>query len=221
MEDLSKLLNRPRLYYNIDGMGELGIGVMILSYSLLGWMMLHSPESAVWHKMYTVIIFIGMIGLIIHSGSKAIKNRITYRRTGYVEYLTRMQWATMVLGACVATLTATGLFIAARNHLALSTPAVLFFLLFAVLYIRMIQFERWKWANFSAMVVSTVSIALLPADLLENLAGHSSLGSALPARTLGASWLTWTTFGILFLFSGAISFWLYLRHTRRPAREVE
>ena len=144
MDDVSKLLSRPRLYYNIDGVGELGMGVMILAYSLLAWMMLHSPEIAVWHRMYTLFIFIGLVSLIIHSGSKAIKNRITYRRTGYVEYRKSKPWGTMGLAGCVAALTSAGLFIAARDHFALSTPAVLFFLLFAVLYIPMIQFDRWN-----------------------------------------------------------------------------
>jgi len=221
MDDVSKLVSRPQLYYNIDGVGELGIGLMVLSYSLLGWMMLHSPETAVWHKMYTLFILIGGISFIIHNGSKAIKSRITYRRTGYVEYLKGKHWATMALASCVAALTSAGLFIAARHHFALFTPAFLFFLLFAVLYVRMIRIYRWKWAVFAAMVVSTVLIAFLPAGLLENLAGHSSLGSALTARTLGASWLTWTAFGVLFLVSGAISFWLYLRHTQPAARESE
>jgi hypothetical protein len=221
MDDVSKLLSRPQLYYDIDGVGELGMGLMSLGYSLLGWMMLHSPETAVWHKMYTLFIFVGVISFIIHNGSKAIKSRITYRRTGYVEYPARKHWATMAQAACVAALTSAGLFIAARRHFALTTLAFLFFLLIAVLYIRMIRLYRWKWAVFAAMVVSTVLIAFLPADLLENLAGHSSLGSALTARTLGASWLTWTAFGVLFLVSGAISFWLYLRHTQPVAQESE
>lgn len=221
MDDVSKLLSRPQLYYNIDGVGELGIGLMVLSYSLLGWMMLHSPETAVWHKMYALFIFVGVISFIIHYGSKAIKSRITYRRTGYVEYLKRKHWTTLALASCVAALTSAGLFIAARHYFVLSAPAFLFFLLLAVLYIRMIRIYRWKWAVFASMVVSTVLIAILPADLLENLAGHSSLGSALTARTLGASWLTWTAFGVLFLVSGAVSFWLYLRHTQPAAKEWE
>lgn len=221
MDSVDKLLSRPKLYYNIDGVGELGMGIMFLGYSLLGWMMLHSPETAIWHKMYTLFIFIGVISSIIHYGSKAIKNRITYRRTGYVEYRTRRHWVTMALAFCFSALTSAGLFIAARHHFPLSAPAFLFFLFFAVLYIRFVQLDRWKWGVFAAMVVSTVLIAFLPAELLENLAGHSSLGAALTARTLGASWLNWTDFGVSFVVSGAISFWLYLRHTQPAAREVE
>jgi hypothetical protein len=35
MDQLGNLLDRPRLYYNIDGLGELGVGVMFLGTALL------------------------------------------------------------------------------------------------------------------------------------------------------------------------------------------
>jgi len=86
MHQIPSLLERPKLYYNVDGVGELGIGFMCLGWSLLGWLQLHTPRTSVWHPMYTFPIYVAVMLSIIHYGSKAIKNRITYRRTGFVDY---------------------------------------------------------------------------------------------------------------------------------------
>lgn len=44
-------VTRPLAYNNIDGVGELGMGVMLLGYALLGWLQLHSPNNSVWNRM--------------------------------------------------------------------------------------------------------------------------------------------------------------------------
>lgn len=221
MDNVGKFLNRPKLYYNIDGMGELSLGFLLLGFSPLYWLILHSPETAVWHRTSTLVIFLVVLSLINNYCNNAIKNRITYKRTGYVQYRPRKQWGTMLLGACVVVVTYAGLFIALRNHVAFALPASLYILLVAGLYIRIIRFHRWKWAVFVAMIISAGGIAFLPVHLLEILAGNSSVGTVLAPRILGAFWLTWTAYGALLFLSGAISFCVYVRHTQPAAREVE
>src|ERR1019366_6838516 len=89
MDQIESLLQRPKLYNNIDGVGELGMGFMLLGFALLMWLQVHSPGSAIWHKVYVVLPLILLLGSIIDQGSKAIKRHITYPRTGFVEYKKR------------------------------------------------------------------------------------------------------------------------------------
>ena len=66
MENVEKLLTRPKAYYNIDGVGELGMGFMMLAYALLRWLQIHTPKEAVWHQVYMLFIYVGVMCSIIH-----------------------------------------------------------------------------------------------------------------------------------------------------------
>jgi hypothetical protein len=48
MDQLESLLNRPKAYYNIDGVGELAMGFMCLAGSLLAWLQANAPKDSVW-----------------------------------------------------------------------------------------------------------------------------------------------------------------------------
>jgi hypothetical protein len=220
MDQIQGFLERPRLYKNIDGVGELGMGFMLVSYALIAWLQLHTPRSSLWNQMYTFLIYIGVMSLIIHYGSKAIKNRITHRRTGFVDYGPRDKyWIPMGISAAASALLVAVLFAAARRHWEIATPFSLLGLLVAASYIRIARTVPWKWAVFGVMVAGSLIIVTLPANLLEDFANHNSLTSAIPAKALGAYWLTFAFYGAAFLISGGISFWLYLRHTQAPAQE--
>jgi hypothetical protein len=218
MNQVEGYLQRPKLYYNIDGVGELGMGFMCLGYALLAWLQSHTPSTSVWHHAF--LIYWAVMLAIIHYGSKAIKNRITYRRTGFVDYRPRDKyWVPMGLGAAVSALLGAGLFLAVRRHWEIPTAASLVGLLFAAAYVRIAMTVRWKWAIFLAMVAGTLVIAALPADLLEAFANHTSLTSAIPAKAVGAYRLMFAVYGALLMISGGISFWLYLRHTQAPSEQ--
>lgn len=218
-KEIDSLVERPKLYYNIDGVGELGMGFMCLGYALLAWLQSHTPPNAVWNKMYTFAIYWTAMIVIIHYGGKAIKNRITYRRTGFVDYRsTYKRWFPMAAAAGVSATVAAGLVLAARRHWDLSTAVSLFGLLLAAGYVRLARTVHWKWAIFCAMVAGVLIIAALPTDLLDSFTGHDGT-SFLPARVMGAYWLTFVVYGGLLVISGAISFWLYLRHTQPAAQE--
>jgi hypothetical protein len=219
MDQIQGFLERPKLYYNIDGVGELGMGFMLLSYTRIAWLQFHTPRSSVWNQTYTFLIYIGVMSSIIHYGSKAIKNRITYRRTGFVDYGARYRWISMAIAAAVSALLGAGLYRAARRHWEIATPFSLLGLIIAASYIRIARTAAWKWAVFGAMVVGALVIATLPAAVLEAFANHNALNRAVPAKAVGAYWLTFAFYGAMFLISGGISFWLYLRHTQIPEQE--
>jgi hypothetical protein len=212
MDQLGSLLDRPKAYYNVDGVGELGGGFMCLAYALLGWMQLHAPKGSVWHSMYTFIIYFGLMCLIIRYGSKAIKKHITYPRTGFVEYRKRDTWLPMIMGGGISMLMVVALVLAIRSHWNLTTSVSLYGLLVAAGYAyRFARTVRWKWLVAWAMAFASLLIAVNPADLVESLADHS---------WIGALWLMFMLYGTMLLISGGISFGLYLRHTQAPSQEA-
>jgi len=219
MSGVGSLLNRPKEYYNIDGVGELGMGFMCLCYSLLAWLQMHSPPSAVWHQMYAFAIYVAVMCAVIHYGSKAIKEHITYPRTGFVEYRKSSRVWTAVAAGGFTLITGLGLGFAARRHWQVSIPGSTVGILIALLYIRIARTARWKWAAFWVMVAGALIIAALPTELLEAFANHKSMTSAIPPRAVGAYWLTIIVYGVVLMISGGISLWLYLRQTQPPAQE--
>lgn len=223
MNDLAGLLDRPKAYCNIDGIGELGVGVMGLAFALLGWMQVRSPETSVWNRPYTLLVFMGVVCLFIHYGSKAIKSRVTYPRTGFVQYSRRdTVWRPMIIGFAASLPASVILFFAIRHHWSLTTPASLMGLVFAASYARgFARAVRWKWAVVWVMVAGSILIALLPADVVGSPAAHSWITKSVSAKTVGAVEFSILFYGVVLLISGSVSLWLYLRHNRPPAAEAQ
>ena len=221
MDQLSNVLERPKLYYNIDGVGELGIGFMCLAYALLAWFQLHTPPTAIWHRMYTLAIYVAIMVSIIHFGSKAIKNRFTYPRTGFVDYRRRDKyWLPIGIGAAVSVLLSVGVLVAVRQRWEVSTIVPLAIgLVLSTSYARIARSVRWKWAVFAFLVIGVLAIAALPDNALAAFANHTSPVAALSPQTLGAYWLTFVIYGATLIVSGGISFGLYLRHTQAPEQD--
>ena len=223
MDRIGSLLDRPKSYYNIDGVGELGIGFMLLCFALLQWLQIGSPVDSRWNRPYMLFIWMGLMCSIIHYGSRAIKQRITYPRTGFVEYRKRdTLWRPLLIGFVFSSLAAIGLVTAIRSHWDLTTPAALGGLILAAAYARgFTGTVRWKWVMVCAMVIGSLVIAMLPADLVAAPANGSWLTATVPARIVGACFYSIVLYGAIFLISGGISFWLYLRHTQAPAQEAQ
>ena len=223
VNQIRSLLNRPKAYYNIDGVGELGVGLMCLAYGLLSWLQVSSPQHSIWNQMYSLFIFMGIVVAIIHYGSKAVKKHVTYPRTGFVEYQKRdTVWRPMIIGAVVSAVTSLGFGMSIRKHWNLTTPVSLIGLLFAATYAYGIaRTVRWKWLVAWAMALGSVIIAVLPADVIGAMASHSWITRQVPAKAVGAFTFTMMLYGALTLISGGISFWLYLRHTQAPAHQSQ
>lgn len=222
MDRASSLLNRPKGYYNVDGVGELGIGFMCLSFAFMQWMQLRTSEYSLWNKPYTVMVFILAMAAVIKYGSEAIKKRITYPRTGFVEYRKRdAVWIPLIGGAVVAAAIAALVAIARRAHWQLVAPASLIGLLFAASYAYGVaRTVPWKWIVAVAMTIASVWMALLPPERIAAVIAHSWTARLFPPKAVGAFLINLTLYGVLLLLSGGISFLLYLRHTQAPGEEV-
>jgi len=218
METTGKLVDRPRQYHNVDGVGELGIGVMCLGYALLGWMQVHSPEHSAWNGMITFFVFIGVLSAVIHYGSRAIKLRITFPRTGFVEYRKRDKvWIPMIAGTCVSGMLAAAAAVGMRAHWNLTSAASLTGVFLAGCYAWGIaRSVPWKWTVVVLLATTSLVVGLLPMSVLDALIGDSwvSRRHHLLSQPFAALWLCMTTYGVLTLISGGISFWLYLRRTQ-------
>jgi len=215
MDRVGNLLDRPRLYYNVDGLGELGGGVMCLGFALVWWLLMRSPVDSAWHRI-SLFVFLA-VGLLIHYGTKAVKTRITYPRTGFVEY--RKQWHTPAIAAALGALAAAGLGVGFRRHWDVSTIAPLAGLFLAAAYgYNFARAVRWKLVVVGAIAIASLAIAFLPADVLGAL-GSESPAHPDRAELLGTILLSLMVYGILLLISGGVSLWFYLRHTQAPAQE--
>lgn len=221
MSDIGSLLNRPKIYYNIDGVGEFGMGFGCLGFALLLWLQVHTPKEAIWHQMYVFLAYVGMMWLAIHYGSKAIKKHITYPRTGFVEYRTRDRVWTAIAAAVLAPAVIALIVFVNRRHWDVTTLASLAGLIFAAAYGYVARTVRWKWAVAAAMALGSLMIAFLPENLIGALTDESMVTRVMPARLERAFLLSILLYGALWLISGGISFWLYLRHTQAAAQDAQ
>jgi hypothetical protein len=223
MDDVQALLNRPKFYYNIDGVGELAVGVMGMGYLLLFWLQVHSPLHSFWNKLYPLVIYVALMSLGLHYGTKAVKQRITYPRTGFVSYKKSMAFWPAVFSITVASVTAFGFLTLLRHGVDSTTPACLIGgLFFAVCYgYGMARAVSWKWLVAWGIVLAAVVVAFLPGRILVSLTGDSWTARYFDAKLVGAFLLYWMALSMLLLISGGISFFLYLRHTQAPAQDGE
>lgn len=220
MDQVGDLLERPKLYHNIDGLGELNMGFMFLSVALLLWFQAHTPEDAIWHQMYFFLIYVGVMLAAIHYGTKAIKTHITYPRTGFVEYRRRYRWLGVVVTGALTALTIPVLIFAARRHWDVTALPSLFGLVLAAgTTYRFARTVRWKLVVVVTMTAASLAIALLPPSYFGALADDSWTTHPVRTKLVGGFLLTLIVYGALWLISGGISFWLYLRHTQGPAQE--
>lgn len=83
---IDNYVKRPIRYLHVDGLGELGIGVLLTGSALL-WLRLRStPSSSFWHAFVTVLVCVVALAFALFYGRSALKKRLTYPRTGYVKY---------------------------------------------------------------------------------------------------------------------------------------
>ena len=222
MDLSSSLPGRPKAYYNVDGVGELGIGFMCLSFAFLQWMQLRTPASSLWNKPYTLIAFVLAMAAIIKYGSEAIKKRITYPRTGFVEYRRRdVVWIPLLLGAGASAAFVALLVAVRRAHWQMDAPASLIGLVFAASYAHGIaRTVHWKWIVALAMTIASVWMALAPPERIAAVIAHSWAARLFPPQAIGAFLTNLALYGVLLLLSGGISFVLYLRQTHAPDEEA-
>ena len=86
--EIDKVIQRTHRYWYEDGLAEIAAGCMFVSCGLFLVMMRFvrpgSPLACVVAIGFTILVAFG--GLAVSRVVKAVKNRVTYPRTGYVSY---------------------------------------------------------------------------------------------------------------------------------------
>lgn len=89
-DELEHTLMQHKRYDNIDGTGEMFMGLMFLGFALLGYLQTVLPEHSMWRTngfgllfIYAVLVPVLGLGYLVQ---RVIKKHITWPRTGYVAH---------------------------------------------------------------------------------------------------------------------------------------
>lgn len=211
-------MGRPKLYNNIDGTGEMGVGVMMLGFALVSYLQAVLPKDLMWRNGSASLLLMAAILVPVlgfgYWGRQAIKKHITWPRTGYVAYrVGEKSWWTMnvvtFVGSGIIAAGFSCLVLLATRHDAISLPRIgmlaVLVVSYAVFVFRSGTGEhRWTWLVLLFMALGLVVIALIVPGDFEELSRPVFL-------FVGLTWLG----------SGAATLYLYIQRTQPPAPEIE
>ena len=210
---LHSFLSRPMRYYNIDGTGEMSVGLMLLGIVLLRYLRSVLPEDSMWRRDPGdfLLLYGGLVAvlILIYWSTKAIKQRITWPRTGYVAYRRdrRSRLIVMVVAAVFGFVIACLMGFARRHDVMSLARAGYLAVMPAAYAIFLYRFDRerpWKWLVllFTALGLLTIGL-IVPGDIVELV------------RPVGLF------LGLTYLASGGATLYLYIQHTQPSAPEAE
>ncbi len=193
MESITEYTKRAQRYSNIEGSGELSIGVLLLGLALFHYLDALVPENSIWSSRYTHLIGSLVLLLLVSWGLRVLKEKVTYRRTGYAKQR-RVAWTAVMAGilGCgvgLIVLYALNLFVG-QTAIALCAGITM-----AVLYAFGTRLDRpWRW-------IAALAMAVVPFAVYTTLPVRHA--DKLSVAILGACWLV----------SGIATFCAYLRET--------
>jgi MFS family permease len=207
--------DRLKRYDNIDGTGEMFLGLMLLGFTLAGYLEACLPDNASrwWHGIviYGVMIPVFVIGFLAR---RLIKKHLTWPRTGYAAYPRtggKSWWMGMVAVFVVALVLALGsayLLRHARWHPAINLPRIGLLFAWPAMYALWVycmdKHRPWKWLLVIFMALGLVALAFLAPGNFEAFFQPVSL-------FVGLIWLT----------SGGATLYSYLRHTHPAIPEAQ
>jgi FtsH-binding integral membrane protein len=85
--DLDELARRPRRYWTIDGLPELTVGMLWVTWGgawLVGTRLPHDWRSAAYWLIVAPVL--ALMGFAVNRITRRLKERITFPRAGYVEW---------------------------------------------------------------------------------------------------------------------------------------
>lgn len=214
--EIQNYVKRPGRYSNVDGTGDIFFGVMYLGFALNSYLQSILPADSIWTNKWHGLVFMQVVLLSVWGlawwGSKAIKNHITYPRTGYVAYGrdAKSQTLTMLLAVVVSAAVAAGLVLIMRfgqTHVAVNLSRLGMLSVQAATYAFWVfatsREHRWKFLMVILMALGSLTLSY---------AGWSRDRFDLVAILF---------FGFTWLASGGITLYLYIRRTHAPAVEPE
>jgi len=204
-------VKRPIRYRNIDGLNELGWGIMWIAFPLLIFLHKTARSGSFWH--HYMAFFGGVVALtfILLYGQKALKKRITYPRTGYVKYRQTgkrfFAGRGLVVGGAAAIAIAIAVVLVLRRmqpHSSRMVGPALGAVTMGLFYVFITQMDAvWRWVVLVALIVAPPVVAMLPL-------GQLWLGN-LPVVLMG----------MIYFVSGTITLALYLRQNPVPEQAAE
>jgi hypothetical protein len=189
-------------YSLVDGTTELGLGLFLLLWAGLVAGPLNRNIDATWFAV--VFGAVATYSLVVHCGTRLVRSRITYPRTGFVR--PRVSRA-MVVVPIVAALVIAGAMVVifTRNP---TDPRLLSGVAGFVIGAGFC-YKGWRMATGRLLIIGMVAMA-------------AGLAVPLVAQSLmTAQALLFTTVGLALLISGGSTLWSYLRTTSPPADAAE
>ena len=220
-DEIQNYLDRPKRYHNIDGTGEMFMGLMMLGYALIGHLEAIMPKESFWQQhsllfIYAVLLPVLGLGWLLQ---KVIKRTVTWPRTGYVAFPSggaavsrRLIWP-VFLGAVIAVGVALVFIplalIGKAHHLTMSATRLLYAALFVIPYAfwvsKMGAGQRWKWSFVAFMALGLIVLGLIvPGGLFESFFPWVAL-------FVGLNWVV----------SGGTTLVFYIRHNPLAAPQTE
>ena len=220
-DEIRNYMERPKRYSNIDGTGEMFMGLMMLGYALIGYLEATMPKESFWQHhslvfIYSVLLPVLGLGWLLQ---KVIKRTVTWPRTGYVTFPSggavlggRIIWPA-VLGALIAAAVALVFIplalLGKTHHLTMSLTRLLYGALFVIPYAffvyKMCAGQRWKLFIVAFMALGLIVLSLtVPRGLFDSFCPWVEL-------FVGVTWV----------ISGGTSLVFYVRHNPRPAPQAE
>jgi hypothetical protein len=192
-------------YWNVDGLHEIAIACIFLLTAGWVWASDISPAGSVWRAVLSVSFPIMLCGGIM--GEKrvvaAIRQRLTFRRTGFVEFRKpspRQRAVSAVFGVAVAI--ALTVIVAQRGTAALEeilAPGMAALVGLFMGWLGFFHGPRRFVAVAAASVAAGLAIAYARLDMSAGMAAY------------------YAAMGAVLLGSGVFTLWQYLRTSREPA----
>jgi hypothetical protein len=214
-DELQNYMGRPKHYDNIDGTGEMFMGLMMLGFVGADFLEARPPEnSSRWMHgvaVYGVLIPALALGYWVR---RVIKTHFTWPRTGYAAYprvggkswwvgIAAVLVVSAALGAGFACLRLFG-----RQHDEINLPRMGMLVAVAAAYafwvFRMGREHPWKWLMVMFMVLGLIAIAFIVPGDMDVLFRPVAL-----------------FVGVVWLASGGATLYSYVRHTQPPAPGAE
>lgn len=223
--ELQNYIARPKRYDNIDGTGEMVVGLILWGYALAGYLEALLPQNASTRLRVVVILAALMLALGLAFGvRRAIKRFITWPRTGYVAYPRRglRWWITTVIVRLIVILAVVGFAFLIKTHHVMGMVHVNWNLGPKVWNLRVVLLiiisvaaypiwmsrtggkHRWKWIVCLSMVMGVGILAV-------TAPGDFGQWARPPVLLVGMLWLG----------SAAGTLYSYVRHTKSAAPEPE
>jgi hypothetical protein len=187
---------RTARYWNVDGLSEIAVGLQVLLVPLSLYGVARTPRASLGRLLAVLVLAIGLPAAMLLSRRAliAVRSRFTYRRTGFIAYQPAgRSWAFGVPLALALLILLLVLRAASANWVAYLfaiqglVPGAL-----TIYYGRLVRLMRFQVLGALTAALG-IAIAIAQPDLTQGME------------------MFWTAMSAMYLLSGALVFWRYVR----------